>query len=283
MNFSFEYEKRVNIINEYIDSYISNVENIDPIMKDGMRYAVLNGGKRLRSILCTEICSSFTNGKVDALPYAASIEFIHAYSLVHDDLPAMDNAELRRNLPSCHKKFGEDVAILIGDALLNTAFEIMLENASRFAYSVDAAKAITSSSGIHGMINGQMRDIGLLKKSDANEIDLMKLIEEKTVALIEGSAVSGAILAECGDEDLRNVKNYAYNLGVAFQIRDDFEDFAEDEANEHNSPNFINILGFDAAKSRLTYHKEKSFEYLTKIPNSEFLRGLHEYLFPSAE
>lgn len=280
MPFATEYKNRVNKIDNYISNYISNLINIEPMMKDGIRYAVLNGGKRLRSILCTEICSAFTNGKADAMPYAAAIEFIHAYSLVHDDLPAMDNADFRRNLPSCHKKFGEDIAILIGDALLNTAFELMLESAQLFPSAIDASKRIAASAGVHGMINGQMRDISLLKKSDANENDLIKLIEEKTVALITGSAVSGAIIASCNENEINDVEDYAYNLGVAFQIRDDFEDYAEDEASEHSSPNFINILGADEAKARLIYHTNKSFEHLAKIPNNGFLIELHRYLFP---
>lgn len=281
MDFAIEYKKRVNRIDDYISKYISNIENVESILKDGMRYAVLNGGKRLRSILCTEICNSFSGGKIDAMPYATAIEFIHAYSLVHDDLPAMDNADFRRNMPSCHKKFGEDIAILIGDALLNTSFEIMLSEAEFYSNAIDASKVILSSAGIHGMINGQLRDLGLLKKEQANEDDLIKLIEEKTVALILGSAVSGAVIADCNADEIENVKNYAYNLGIAFQIRDDFEDYAEDEESGHNSPNFINILGFESAKEKLVYHREKSAEYLRKIPNNEFLLGLHEYIFPS--
>ena len=241
MDFITEYKNRINNIDLYIKDYLDGLQNVEPILKDGMKYAVLNGGKRLRSILCTEVCNCFSNDKNAAMPYATAIEFIHAYSLVHDDLPAMDNADLRRGMPSCHKKFGEDIAILIGDALLNNAFEIILENAKNES-QISAARVIASSAGIFGMINGQAQDLELSKKSDINENDLLSLIEQKTMALIRCSALSGAIIAGCSDSKLETVDKFAYHLGLAFQLRDDFEDYDEDQMDEHSCPNFINVL-----------------------------------------
>ena len=165
MSFKQQYNDKVKYIDKYIEEYIDGISDIEPVLKDGMKYAVLNGGKRLRSILCMELCQMFSEDVEIAMPFATAIEFIHAYSLVHDDLPAMDNAELRRGLPSCHKKYGEDIAILIGDALLNTAFELMLDNIDGIT-TVSASKVIAGAAGINGMINGQMKDLALLKKDN---------------------------------------------------------------------------------------------------------------------
>lgn len=278
MSFNEQYSEKVSYIDKYIESYIDSIEDVEPVLKDGMKYAVLNGGKRLRSILCMEMCRMFSGNVEVAMPFAAAIEFIHAYSLVHDDLPAMDNDDFRRGLPSCHKKFGEDIAILIGDALLNTAFELMLDYAND-KKTVSAAKIIAYNAGIHGMINGQMKDLALLKKSDIKEDDLISLIEQKTMALIRCSAVSGALVGGCSESQLNIVDEYAYNLGLAFQIRDDFEDYSEDQEDSHASPNLINILGFDVAKNKLSFHYDKSNEKLSLLDNSEFLKELNTYLF----
>ncbi len=279
MNFKAEYDIRVKEIDNYIAAYLNSLNNVDEILVEGMKYAVLNGGKRLRSILCTEICSCFSGDKTAAMPYAMAIELIHAYSLVHDDLPAMDNADYRRGLPSCHKKYGEDIAILIGDALLNTAFEIMLKYAGSTPGAVEAARIIARSSGIFGMVNGQMQDLALSNRKEASKDDLINLIEQKTMALIRGAACSGAAIAMCSETEFESVDRYAYHLGLAFQIRDDFEDFTEDENDEHACPNFINVCGMEEARAMLSKNVDESFMYLKKISNSEFLIELNNYLF----
>ncbi len=279
MDFKTEYNKRIDYIDTFIESYIDSLKVISSVLKDGMKYAVLNGGKRLRSILCTELCYAFSGSKERALPFAAAIEFIHAYSLVHDDLPAMDNADLRRGLPSCHKKFGEDIAILIGDALLNTAHELMLEYCDD-STAVSATKTISSAAGIYGMVNGQMLDLAMLGKKAITDSDLIEMIEQKTMALIRGSAVSGAILSECKREEIDIVDKYAYHLGLAFQIRDDFEDYSDDCKNDHLCPNFINILGYENAEVKLHAQIKECCKYLSMIRNNEFLIGLNQFLFP---
>ncbi len=270
MNFKSEYENRIHDIDKFIENYIDSIKGIEPILKDGMKYAVLNGGKRLRSILCTEICQALGGNKDKSMPYAAAIEFIHAYSLVHDDLPAMDNADFRRGMPSCHKKYGEDIAILIGDALLNTAYELMLEYADS-SNAISAMKVIANSAGVYGMVNGQMQDLDMLSKKDITGADLVRLIEQKTMALIRGAAVSGAIIADCDETTVNIVDKYAYHLGLAFQIRDDFEDYSEDKESEHACPNFINISGFDSAEKKLIHNKMETVKYLNMINNNEFL------------
>ena len=280
MEFYSEYKNRISEIDLYIENYISCIDGVEPVLTDGMKYAVLNGGKRLRSILCTELCKAFSGSNIEAFPYAAAIEFIHAYSLVHDDLPAMDNADSRRGLPSCHKKFGEDIAILIGDALLNNAFEIMLEKSTGTEKDIRAMKTVASSAGIYGMVNGQVRDLNLSTSENATESEVTKMIEQKTMALIRGAAVSGAIIAGCNEEQVAIVDKFAYHLGLAFQIRDDFEDFEEDQADEHSCPNFINILGYENAKKKLELNCIQMIKYLDRIENNSFLKKLCEFLFP---
>lgn len=279
LDFITEYKNKINNIDLYIEDYLNSLANVEPVLKEGMKYAVLNGGKRLRSILCTEVCKCFSGDENKSMPYATAIEFIHAYSLVHDDLPAMDNADLRRGMPSCHKKFGEDIAILIGDSLLNNAFEIMLDNTVDTT-QISAAKVIASSAGIYGMINGQARDLELSKKPKINESDLLRLIEQKTMALIKCSAISGAIIAGCNDSQLETVNKFAYHLGLAFQLRDDFEDYDEDQMAEHSCPNFINVLGFDKAKEKLSYNCNEMIKYLKLFDNNDFLMEFCKFLFP---
>jgi len=279
MDFNLEYVNRIGAIDSYIEDYLDGLEGVEPLLKEGMKYAVLNGGKRLRSILCTEICFSVSGSIEASLPFATAIEFIHAYSLVHDDLPAMDNADLRRGKPSCHKKYGEDIAILIGDALLNTAYELMLRYVEDTDNGILAMRAIAGASGIFGMVNGQMQDLRLSESKSITEVDLTRLIEQKTMALIRGAAVAGALIGGCDSKTAEYVDKYAYHLGLAFQIRDDFEDFEEDEAEEHSCPNFINILGKEDAKKMFRYNVDESDKYLGMIKNNDFLRELNNFLF----
>ena len=214
------------------------------------------------------------------LPFAAAIEFIHAFSLVHDDLPCMDNADTRRGQPSCHKKYGEAIALLAGDALLNTAFEIMTETAKSLNKNdILAMASVGRAAGSRGMINGQVRDLELMSSKDATEEKLIALIEQKTMALMMTSVECGALVSEVCDDVMKELMEFAYNLGIAFQIRDDFEDEEEDMAEAQNSPNFINTLGRDKAKEKLISYSDRAKEIISAYPNNEFIKGLLDFLF----
>ncbi len=280
MKFKENYSKKIEFIDNYIGEYLDSLNGIQPELHDALKYAVLGGGKRLRSILCTEICTMFGGDIQDALPYATAIELIHAYSLVHDDLPSMDNAEIRRGMPSCHKKFGEGFAVLTGDGLLNLAFETMTKAciASGNSRSVYAMDVVGRASGIFGMVNGQAIDLKLASKKDTTEDELIGLIEQKTMALIKAGIISGAIMAGCDEATLCELDKYAYHLGLAFQIRDDFEDEVQDD-DESDSPNFINILGREQAQERLAYHSKSAYEIISKYGDDSFLCDFHKYLF----
>ncbi len=280
MSFTDIYNDKIKNIDLYIENYLDSLEGVESTLSESLKYSVLNGGKRLRSILCTEICSLFGKDISLALPYAAAIEFIHAYSLVHDDLPCMDNADTRRGMPSCHKKYGEGNAVLTGDALLNLAYEIMCEQCiSGDTNRVKAMKVIANCSGVYGMVNGQAIDLKLPQCDNVTENQLVLLIEQKTMALIRASIISGAVLAECDENEMKLLEEYAYNLGLAFQIRDDFEDEEEDAEDVNDCPNFLNILGRDKAKEKLDFHAEKAYKIISSFDKNSFLCEFHKKLF----
>jgi geranylgeranyl pyrophosphate synthase len=209
----------------------------DGVLNDGraqlweaMRYAVLGGGKRMRAQLATE-CAYVVGGEnaaPRALPAACAIEFIHAYSLIHDDLPAMDNADLRRGLPSTHRKFGDALAILAGDALLTLAFEILCKDAApeEMATRLRATQIIAQAAGEAGMVGGQAIDIDWSNKPDAR-IDsgmLLAMHSMKTGALLRASCEAGAVLGGGDQNSIKALRDYGIHLGRAFQITDDLLD-----------------------------------------------------------
>ena len=279
MNFKEAYSKKIELIDNYITFHLdSKYGKVSPKLAEAMKYSVLNGGKRLRSILCIEICQMLGGSVAKALPFAAAIEMIHAYSLVHDDLPAMDNSDIRRGMPSCHKKFGEAMGILCGDALLNAAYELISESCEDSS-TVEAFKCISAAAGATGMIDGQVIDLNVAATNECDLKLLTKLIELKTMALIRAAILTGACIANCDEKIMEDMNEFAYHLGLAFQVRDDFEDIDEDSADCGDSPNFVNFLGDSKAKEMLETHASLAANILKKYENSEFLSQLHSYLF----
>ena len=225
MDITKEISARANHINEVIEEYLPAEEGFQKTVLSAMNYSVHVGGKRIRPILMEETFHLFGGeGKV-VEPFLAAIEMIHTYSLVHDDLPAMDNDLLRRGKPTTHAVYGEAMGILCGDALLNFAFETALK---AFSYSkdsnrcVEALSVLAKKAGIFGMIGGQVADVEAEKKSlSIDEEKLKFIIDLKTGALIESSMMIGAILAGASKEDVKKVERIASNVGAAFQIQDD--------------------------------------------------------------
>lgn len=278
-NFFSEYKDRINCIDRYMEKRFAEFENCEDVLYDAMHYSVFNGGKRIRSVLCVETAKMLGADDEAALPFAMGIELIHAFSLVHDDLPCMDNADMRRSQPSCHKKFGEAMALLAGDALLNTAYEIMAAECEKNSGCISAMRHILKAAGVYGMINGQIRDLKLSECGNADEKSLIALIEQKTMALIMTSVISGAYIADADKTTLDKLEEFAYCVGMAFQIRDDFEDEQEDMQSQHDSPNFINVLGREKALEKMNYYSNKAFEIIAEFENNNFIKKLLEYLF----
>ncbi len=223
-------------------------------LEDSMKYSVFSGGKRFRPILVLATGEYFGCGSEKALPFACAIELIHNYSLIHDDLPAMDDDDFRRGKPSCHKAFGEDVAILSGDALLTLAFEILSRacvEAQDLPEKVEATKEISYSAGISGMVGGQYLDIKASSDNFKWE-DYQSLVYKKTGSLILASVMTGAILGKASSDEKKALKEYAENLGFAFQIRDDILDSKEDiQKGELFSPNTLFFYGRSKARKKL--------------------------------
>ncbi|MEM0943962.1 MAG: polyprenyl synthetase family protein, partial [Pseudomonadota bacterium] len=227
-----------------------------------MRYAVMGGGKRLRAFLCLEVARLFGAEETGAARAAASIECLHAYSLVHDDMPCMDDDDLRRGKPTVHKAWDEATAVLAGDALQTAAFEIIADPATHRAGEVRAQLCLrlAQASGAMGMVGGQAIDLAAERAAAPFGPDqVRKLQAMKTGALISYAAEAGAILGQASADDVARIRHYADTLGEAFQIADDLLDVTgtEEETGKRvgkdagaGKATFVDILGIDGAKSR---------------------------------
>ena len=212
-----------------------------------MRYSVFAGGKRMRPILCVEAARIFSSDVTPALHPACAIEFIHTYSLIHDDLPALDNDDLRRGKPTCHKKFGEAIAILAGDALLTLAFESIAATPVPAERRVSILTEVATAAGtINGMVGGQVADL----EAEGKRIDpqmLEYIHRSKTAALIRASITAGALCAGAGPDDIARLRRFGETIGWAFQVTDDILDV------EESSAALGKTAGKDIAQQKATY------------------------------
>lgn len=243
-----------------------------------MRYTVFSGGKRFRPLLALCVGESFDVGQREILPFACALELIHNYSLIHDDLPLMDNDDFRRGKPSSHKVYGEAVALLAGDSLLTLAFEVMAQaslSGGTSSQKQQVIKEISECAGARGMIGGQVIDI-TLSAEKATEESVNELILKKTGALIIASVKAGAILGKASAFQLEAVVDYGKNIGLAFQIRDDILDsFIQEEKLDIGRANYVSLFGLEESKRRLMNHVEAGIQALNKASlNSEELRYL---------
>ncbi|HXA55800.1 MAG TPA: farnesyl diphosphate synthase [Candidatus Acidoferrum sp.] len=218
-----------------------------PTIHRAMRYSVAAGGKRIRPILCVEAARLFTADVAGAAQTGCALEFIHTYSLIHDDLPALDNDDLRRGKPTNHKVFGEAMAILAGDGLLTLAFETLANAPIDAARRVRAIAEISAAAGtVNGMVGGQVADIEGERKP-VDEAGLEYIHRSKTAALIRASIVAGAIAGGASEEDVERLRRFGENIGWAFQIVDDILDV------EESSASLGKTAGKDRAQQKATY------------------------------
>lgn len=297
MNFEKELSNKVKETDLCVQSFLPESGKYKELIVESARYSVEAGGKRLRPMILKEsfqLCKGFDFNIVK--PFMAAIEFIHSYSLVHDDLPAMDNDDYRRGKLTTHKKFGEDFGILAGDALLNHAYETML-NAILSSYSNGydkdiifrmnkAAAVIAVKAGIDGMVGGQSLDVYLTGK-DMNKDQLDYIFNLKTGALIEASFMAGGILAGADDNTVDDLCLAGHLVGVAFQIQDDILDIYGSEkelgkpvhSDEKNNKNtYVSLYGLDAAKKAVSDMSVRAENILKNIGDNEFLIQLVNYL-----
>ena len=287
MNFKEEYQNRIRSIENILKKYLPCQEGYQKIIMEAMEYSLMAGGKRLRPMLMKESYALFGGEGEIIEPFMAAIEMIHTYSLVHDDLPAMDNDEYRRGRKTTHVVYGEDMGILAGDALLNYAFEtacrafdIAPEESGRIG---QALRILAGKAGIYGMIGGQVVDVKESGHILTGEM-LDFIYRLKTGALIESSMMIGAVLAGAGAEDTEKMEQIARGIGLAFQIQDDILDVTSttevlgkpvhsDEKNEKTT--YVTWKGLEGSRQEVERMTEEAVRALRTIqPDGGFLEEL---------
>ena len=278
------------LIEQRLKEYMSLIADENDPVKKAMEYSLMIGGKRLRPILTLQFCKACGVSEERAVPFACAVEMIHTYSLIHDDLPCMDNDDLRRGKPSCHIAFGEENALLAGDGLLNLAFETV---SGRFGdiimpaeNQIKAIGYLSSCSGIDGMIGGQTLDLMSENKSISLQ-QLIRIHSLKTGAMIRSACVLGAIVAGADKKTVECAEIYGNNIGLAFQIIDDILDITGDEKalgkpvgsdRENKKSTFPTLLGIKTSREYAQELTQSAKEVLSAFENAEFLSSLADYL-----
>lgn len=285
-DFKAQIEKYCDTVNTELMKYIPEANDGQRDVTKAMRYSLSNGGKRLRPIFVLEFCRMCGGDVNKALPYACAIEYIHTYSLIHDDLPCMDNDDMRRGKPSCHKMYGEATALLAGDALLTHAFEICSASELSDGQNLRAVSLLSQNAGVGGMIGGQVIDLKY-EQSDPSISDILTVHRLKTGALISAACILGCIAAGADDEKITLASRYAYMIGTAFQIRDDLLDIMGDEEKlgkpigsdaDNDKTTYVTLVGADRAQQDVKTLTDKAVEILDSFSENDFMKTLSEYL-----
>lgn len=279
------------LINDSLYKYFNTYLEQYKIIFDSMRYSVENGGKRVRPLLTLLFCDACGGDVKKALPIADAVEYIHTYSLIHDDLPCMDNDDFRRGKPSNHKVYGEAFALLAGDGLLTAAFERITDWQKAGLYSADVAVnaiyTLSHLAGSRGMIGGQVIDL-LNEENENADIDSLMLMDNlKTGALIEAACVLGCIVAEADEEKIEAAAEFARKIGLAFQIKDDILDVTSsfeklgkmagsDEQNGKST--YVALLGVEKCQQLVDELTKEAMNALEVFDNNEALKEYAEYL-----
>lgn len=273
MDYSAEYAALKSKADEYISSFADALDGQNKLVA-AMKYSLNAGGKRVRFVLALASAKVYGVGEEDIMPFALAVELIHTYSLIHDDLPALDNDDMRRGKPSNHKVFGEDFAVIAGDGLLNLAYEVLL-SACDTPFKVRAAAKIAELAGYRGMVGGQAYDLDSSGKT--GEEYLYKIQLGKTCALIAAPLVAAEILAGKSGQDMLEVGK---NLGLIFQFGDDLLDVFGEKATvgktlgkdkNENKLTALNVYGVEKTKQIMQELCKKTVEKLKKIGSAEFL------------
>lgn len=287
MNYKNIKTEKIAEIEQILKNYLPEQTGFQKVIMEAMEYSLMAGGKRLRPMLMKETFDMFGGQGTIIEPFMAAIEMIHTYSLVHDDLPAMDNDEYRRGRKTTHVVYGEAMGILAGDALLNYAFETAAKAFTMFPEkSLQVGKALqilAGKAGIYGMIGGQVVDVN--SEGEAIPKEVLDFIHElKTSALIESSMMIGATLAGASEEAIKDIENIAKNVGIAFQIQDDILDVTSslevlgkpvlsDEKNEKTT--YVTLVGLDRAKEYVETISNEAIELLCNFDvKNPFLEDL---------
>ena len=254
-------------------------------LQEAMRYSLLAGGKRVRPVMTLAFCDMLGGQWREALPFACALELVHTYSLIHDDLPCMDDDDLRRGRPTCHKVYGETMAVLAGDALQGEAFGLIAAAPAMTAQQrIDAVAVLSAACGGDGMVAGQVLDMDHLAQGEA---DLRLLHRLKTGAMLQAAAELGCVAAGADGGLRQRARDYGCHIGLAFQVRDDVLDVVADQG-ELGKPigsdraegkrTFVDLLGLEACQALVAEETAKAKAALADLPDSGFLLNLADHL-----
>ena len=283
MNFNTNYQFTKDLFEKELYAFIDKLSLSDEVLIEAIKYSVKAGGKRIRPVLMIETAKLLGVSIEEIMPFAISIELIHTYSLIHDDLPAMDNDDYRRGKLTNHKVYGEAMAILAGDALLNLAYETMLR-ASLSINKMNATRLISRFAGYKGMIGGQATDVRYEGKPLDEEV--LKFIHaNKTGKLLTASVLAPSCIA--GDVYIENLRQYGENLGMLFQVTDDILDATSTtdvlgktvlKDAKSNKLTFVSLYGVDKAKQLALNYYNNAINSIKNVSGNDFLLGLAEYV-----
>ena len=282
------FERYLSLVEEALRQALPQPEESSPTapVEEAMAYSLFVGGKRIRPVLALGFCQLCGGAPEQALPFACAVEMVHTYSLIHDDLPCMDDDDFRRGKPSCHKAFGEANALLAGDGLLTLAFETAADAPLSDVQRVEAVRTLAKAAGVRGMLGGQVIDLGCEGKPVDLET-LNTLYALKTGALLRASARLGCLAGNAGEELLETADRYARACGLAFQITDDILDVAGDAEKlgkptgsdeENHKTTYVTLLGLSGARERARELIGEAGECVAAIPGNEFLLWVAEMI-----
>ena len=292
LDFKVQKEQKVREIEDSLQNYLPKQKGYQKIIMEAMGYSLLDGGKRLRPMLMKETYTLFGGHSKVIEPFMAAIEMIHTYSLIHDDLPALDNDDYRRGQKTCHIVYGEDMAILAGDALLNYAYEVAtkafdLAEKDQIMNVVEAIKILASKPGIYGMIGGQVADVEL-EGTPLSMEQILFIHKNKTSALIEACMMIGAVLAGASKEDVLKMEECGEYIGLAFQIQDDILDLTGDEEEigkpvgsdeKNHKTTYVTLKGLERSQRDVEDISKKAIDILEKYDKGDcYLTNLTRFL-----
>lgn len=289
-DFSNSLKKYVDYFEDNLPKFLPEAKPYQEVLSDSVTYCITDGGKRIRPVLVLEFCRICCGEYEKAMPFAAAIEMIHSYSLAHDDLPCMDDDDMRRGKPSCHKKFGEANALLAGDALLTLAFDTIANrtdfNTVSSLQAIRAAGVLAEKAGVYGMIGGQVID--LQSEGKKADVEILKLMDsKKTSALISAACQMGCIIGGADDHKVKLAGDFAEKIGLAFQIVDDILDVKGDAKllgkpvgsdSENDKSTYVSLLGLDESQRIVDKLTDEAIEILNEFDGSDFLKELTLFL-----
>lgn len=284
--FQLRYDSYRAAVDDYLGGLFADAKD-KPYrrLQEAMRYSLLAGGKRVRPVMTLAFCDMLGGQWREALPFACALELVHTYSLIHDDLPCMDDDDLRRGRPTCHKVYGETMAVLAGDALQGEAFGLIAAAPAMTAQQrIDAVAVLSAACGGGGMVAGQVLDVDHLAQG---ETDLRLLHRLKTGAMLQAAAELGCVAAGADDGLRQRARDYGCHIGLAFQVRDDVLDVVADQG-ELGKPigsdraegkrTFVDLLGLEACQALVAEETAKAKAALADLPDSGFLLNLADHL-----